>query len=554
MLWNILLSLILAIAANVVLAYVAVLVHECGHAIAGRMAGFYVTSFGAGTGRPLLTLRLPGGTIFYIGREHPWQGLTWVTSPYLIPPRLRTAVLLLGGPLANLLLAGVYYFALPQIAPRHWLLPVVIGQMAGNVILGFGNLLPLSISLGKTILRSDGAQTLALFPRRGTVRPLQSPEAYLGLRSLWDSIGDTTQLYANLVTAALTACDLKDFPQARRLLEEARRCSFPEHLLPLHRTYAMMVEGILLQEEGDSDRGVQLIEQAEREFAAKGNELMRLVTVATREDREALPLVTALSDHPLLERLPAFRASIASAHLLLAVRYDAGNIETLLARYESARSWYRYLPSDWQVYTAIAQYRETHGDVGGAAIAYEQAARAARSIFEALENDSATQEAFTERVQPLVADGAQCLESLGRHDDAALFRALIPSAETIQVWRENARQQAESREQDKTQKERNVFKTGLWLLGVDLILIAAVTAIYFNVLPEDETTFKLLRLLFLTRTSSVVFCLITLLCLSGRWLLTRKPLSAGNTGRYLLYAVGLFWVMFLVRIRETLSP
>ncbi|MCB9761717.1 MAG: site-2 protease family protein [Alphaproteobacteria bacterium] len=42
--------------------------HEAGHALAAKPAGYRVTSFGVGHGRPLLRWRSPSGVVFYLGR------------------------------------------------------------------------------------------------------------------------------------------------------------------------------------------------------------------------------------------------------------------------------------------------------------------------------------------------------------------------------------------------------------------------------------------------------------------------------------------------------
>ena len=39
-------------------SYAAVIIHEIGHAVIGHSAGFVVSSFGTGTGRPLCVVPL----------------------------------------------------------------------------------------------------------------------------------------------------------------------------------------------------------------------------------------------------------------------------------------------------------------------------------------------------------------------------------------------------------------------------------------------------------------------------------------------------------------
>jgi hypothetical protein len=98
-----------ALVPLAVLALVApgiALVHELGHALTARPAGYRVTSFGVGRGRPILRLRGPGGVLLSV-RLWVLLGGTCVAIPRGPGVRRRAALFHAGGAIAQLLLAAV---------------------------------------------------------------------------------------------------------------------------------------------------------------------------------------------------------------------------------------------------------------------------------------------------------------------------------------------------------------------------------------------------------------------------------------------------------------
>ncbi len=95
-------------------------VHEAGHALLARPAGYRLTSFGVGHGRPLLSHRTRTGVVLYLGRRL-WMGGACVAIPVKVVPQ-RQRLYLAGGLLAQGLLAvvlGLASEAWPALRVAH---------------------------------------------------------------------------------------------------------------------------------------------------------------------------------------------------------------------------------------------------------------------------------------------------------------------------------------------------------------------------------------------------------------------------------------------------
>jgi hypothetical protein len=122
--------------------------HELGHAVAARPAGYRVTSFGVGHGAPLVHWRTRSGTIVYLGR---WifSGGQCVAIPVDVIPERRW-LYHSGGLIFQALLALVLW----PLAERF---PALSGAMWFNLLVLTWNLLPLRF--GDYV--SDGYKLLA---------------------------------------------------------------------------------------------------------------------------------------------------------------------------------------------------------------------------------------------------------------------------------------------------------------------------------------------------------------------------------------------------------
>ncbi|MCP4809321.1 MAG: hypothetical protein GY884_28630 [Proteobacteria bacterium] len=115
-------------------------VHELGHALAARPAGYRVTSFGVGHGKPLLRWELRNGVIVYLGRWIISGGLCVAIPIDPVPARrwlyhsggllLQAALALALWPLMVLLPALEYAFWFNLVVLGWNLLPVRIGGYA----------------------------------------------------------------------------------------------------------------------------------------------------------------------------------------------------------------------------------------------------------------------------------------------------------------------------------------------------------------------------------------------------------------------------------------
>jgi hypothetical protein len=112
------------------------LIHELGHAVFARPAGFRVTSFGIGRGWPLVRLQMPGGVVFHVGWLF-FTGGACVAIPGS-PESGPRAALFHGGGIAAQVVLGLGLLCIPQGPWTPWV--NAGGQF--NLLVAAWNLLP----------------------------------------------------------------------------------------------------------------------------------------------------------------------------------------------------------------------------------------------------------------------------------------------------------------------------------------------------------------------------------------------------------------------------
>ncbi len=108
-------------------------IHEAGHALMAGPAGYRLTSFGVGHGRPLVSHRTRAGVVLYLGRKL-WMGGSCVAIPVKVVPQ-RRRLYQAGGLLAQVV-AGVVL----AVACRVW--PVLEVAFDFNLLVFAFNVLP----------------------------------------------------------------------------------------------------------------------------------------------------------------------------------------------------------------------------------------------------------------------------------------------------------------------------------------------------------------------------------------------------------------------------
>ncbi len=152
-----------------------VLLHEAGHAVAGRLAGLrpYVLTLGSG---PILA-RMQLAGMWLVFRLLPLSGSV-LRYHLMASQRLAGAACAAAGPAVNLLLAGVLYGALPFrfLTYDDWWVMIY-----GQLIIAVSSLLPYRYRRAGVMRRSDGYQVLHLLRGRGVS---EAEQAYAALSTL----------------------------------------------------------------------------------------------------------------------------------------------------------------------------------------------------------------------------------------------------------------------------------------------------------------------------------------------------------------------------------
>ena len=353
--------------------FAAVAVHETGHALFARIAGYTVTSLGLGAAHPVWTFTLPGAVRVFLCRDAPTLGTCWTISAERLPTRRARALLFAGGGAANLAVAVVSFVLWRDFhGGGVWLALFVM-----NALLAVMNLLPVRLRLpgsgGTKAVASDGLQAASLFwTRRVRAEP---PASELGFQSLWQAVGDTRTERFRLCAAAFAAIGGGDIAAAESYADAA-------HALPLDPVsdaHLWFLQAQFALSRGDTNAATESLAQARASYTAQNAAgsvfLCDLLRVQALPIADALPAWETLARQPFARRADA-ATPLAASRLLLFTRSgtgDAATLETLLARYERARRNHRTDAEDAAVYAAVATWRDAHGDPVGAQLARDRA-------------------------------------------------------------------------------------------------------------------------------------------------------------------------------------
>lgn len=369
--------------------WVSVLLHEAGHALAGKLAGYHVAAWGLGDGEPLLLVpsaSRPTRTRFFVCRRSPFSGYTGAIFPGLLPTRGQAIAFVLGGPTANLLLAVA---GLGVLGANGGGINVVLGLL----LIGVNALLCLmALAPGRAGgLPTDGMRLTGLLGVRPAHVPAASPQAILDQADLWRRLHAPTLVQFSLLSAAVAAAQIGDTTTARTCLNEAVA-------LPDLDAYARLAQGVHLETAGNAERTREAFRQARTAYQAAGHRAAARMThiYEAGDDADAL---NDLYLGTLTQQFPCLR-TLAAARYLLAVCADGATpaLATALSRYQTARLAWRSDTQDAHVFAVAAQILLRDGDTAGAHVLREQAQRAAKQVEYALADDPDALAAFRQRI------------------------------------------------------------------------------------------------------------------------------------------------------------
>ena len=419
--------------------FASIFAHELGHAVAGWLVGYVVTSFGLGTSRPLF-VAAPRGVRVYFCRVRPSQGITFAFMPQIYPSRARMAWFAAGGIVANGLLAAValgLLYGLPG-GGSVWLTVAAV-----NGLLAAISLLPFRFRVGKATLRTDGALILQAL-RTGLVAqpPPDMIQTARYLRDLWLSVGDTLILRVYLIAAAQAWIELGDIERADDLCREAD--SLPGASPPDVRSLGGIVRSQIALGAGRPDEADAALDAAEAYYRAAGHRvglfLIALCRASVRVGRGdpagAARDLDALVTDPTAAGHPALALSLLTTRLSAAVAAsDLDAVGRTRAEYEAVRVPRHSAARDLQVYRSLARFDDGRGERAGAAAAYRRAIGAVSQLA-GLWVDAEDRARFLETQSRLFAEACDCLRALGMADEAdRLAESLTGSApETPARW------------------------------------------------------------------------------------------------------------------------
>jgi hypothetical protein len=451
-----------ALLSFLAIVYASVFVHELGHALMGRVAGFLVTSFGSGTSRPVCVVRIKGIRI-YACLIRPFQGLTWAFQTPLHPSKRQTIAFAAGGILANSLTALIsltIWWFWPAAPFELGLMTYINGAFA------LMNLIPYQARIGTATAQTDGM--LILKALRSQTTATQAPttiQIARFFRGLFNATGDTIMSRVFLLMAADAWSDLEDPEMADAALAEAAETADSER--PEIHAFDATIRAKVALGAGRLDEAASALDVAESYYATEPHEaglfrvaaLRTSLAVAHKDIEGAHAAFASWESHPLTERVPALRLSTIVLGLSHAIeRSDASAVAKLMAEYEASRPFGPSAARDLRIYSAVARFSAGLGDTEAAESAYRQALVAVKELAAAW-SDKADRTRFLERRSALLTEARDFLETIGNGEEADKLIGRLEGTPGAASTAPNPR----------------LVRLGLWIMGLNVVSVAGMT-------------------------------------------------------------------------------
>ncbi len=451
-------------------AYVSHFLHELGHAVVGRLCGAMVTSFGMGVGRPWLVCSWRGAKTYLCPRR-PFQGLTFFVFPELLPTRARMCATLAGGILVHALIVVGSFLAWRRLPVAE---PVWLTLLIFNGFGLLGNLTPLTVRIGKSRFRSDGAQILRVL-RVGALESSAAEriQVVAALRPLWTGVGDQAALRLQLAAAAVGCIELDDQARAVELLAELE--SIPAEEPAALRPTVQLCQAMACHGLGRMDEGDARLAAAEQEYRlqkhAAGLFLAALARVEARirkGEAVAAEEVEALAGQPLVAARPLLRTYVLPALLHAAVsRGDEMRVNELLLDHLRLRVRFPSATRDLAVHRGAGRFFTDKQKWNQAVASYDQALQALKRIREEF-IEPAEQARLMQTQSALIAEAKQCLVQAGRSTEADQLET-----------RFSPEQAAREAEADRIERNRRLRRLA-WVITSVNVLVVFILGLVFG--------------------------------------------------------------------------
>ena len=442
--------------------YFSLFVHEAGHAFFGWRGGYRITSFGLGTGKPLLVHNWRGIRVFLC--RNFGNGLTFAVCPQLLPARNQRLLFLAGGLIANgaVMVAGL---ALAFLFPDESELGFAIVAVNGSLLI---NAFPFQAKMEKILVNSDGAQMLALLRgQQNDALPGMVIRHTATVIPLLTVIGDANSLYEYLIAEANAYAQCGDKQTATRLYEHA--LGLPMPAWAFRRAHALLVESTLASLRGEEQARSAALDRAAQQFGDLDNEVGAWLTGVSQAEillksqpDAACQALTRLADAPVVRRHKTLQRHIELLQLQAAVEVGSEDISRLFSAYEATRKRGSSTVGEANVCGAMAQWAERNGNWQKAETYRRRALQAVITIYRACP-DVKIRAAFAESQSDFIAAMQNCLRHTGKTEEAEKLSGAFSDIDIA------TRHQTEN----EARRKQAAMRQNRWLDGVSGIIFLA---------------------------------------------------------------------------------